>query len=728
MELNFEYYQKVAEGLSPFIMHFPDQTAIVFYLDSVTGKIMQSETSTDLGEWGNRVMSDSTIAYKVKSFLECKSFYIPRELYFAYPTDSKQADILYYDTITKQFKSIVTNFMQYPVVYSKFEANFDNGYGLAILENAYNVKIKEVINGEFTLSFVLPRDDEKWEFIQADNFIKVEEQLYRIKTFDELRNQNGNITSNIQCEHVYYDAIDSKHIPFYGVINGDPKTILQDVFSGTRFTIGTVDITTPVNLTLDKTNPAAVVAELVKRVGGELIKDNYTIHLINKRGSYNGVQFRFGKNIKGIQRVTDSKGLVTRLYPYGKDSLNVASVNNGLDYVDSPLLSLYDRPKIGYLDFNDIDNAADLLVKGQEQFSTSEKDGIDKPSIIYSVDVVELKKMKQYGIFEEFVLGDTVRIIDEGLNIDTVQRIVSYEYYPYEANKSSVEITNISLKEYKNSTSQGVINGFTKTQNTVEKIITDEGTVNAGWLENIKDKLITLFNNGLKSAVMHKMGDIWVDDPENPTKAMGILADGFAIANSKDANNQWVWKTFGTADGFVADLINAGTLRAINIIGATIKTDDDGNDRLEMTTDGVVAKSSDNVRNGVTLEKCSESGFSDFYGQFYYVDGTLAGGLLMNIVNSDNRLWLKTNNGYKLKIKSDSDMSIGASNGKTIYIAADEGALNIVMCGGTWNFNGATVTGLESSGYAKTSDISSAISSEDTAIRNWVTANFAPKA
>jgi len=77
--------------------------------------------------------------------------------------------------------------MKFPVVYDKSERDFSK-LGLAVLENASEVKIHQVINGEYILSLVLPRNDEKWEYIKEENIIVVEAQAFRIRSFDEQRN------------------------------------------------------------------------------------------------------------------------------------------------------------------------------------------------------------------------------------------------------------------------------------------------------------------------------------------------------------------------------------------------------------------------------------------------------------------------------------------------------------------------------------------------------------
>jgi hypothetical protein len=64
-------------------------------------------------------------------------------------------------------------------------------------------------------------------------------------------------------------------------------------------------------------------------------------------------------------------------------------------------------------------------------------------------------------------------------------------------------------------------------------------------------------------------GILIVDDKDNPTKALRLLGGTLAIANEKDANGKWLWRTFGTGDGFVADEIITGVLNAaaVSVVG-----------------------------------------------------------------------------------------------------------------------------------------------------------------
>ena len=465
--------------------------------------------------------------------------------------------------------------MEYPIVFSRFETNF-SGYGLAVLEKAYNIQIKHVINGEYTLSFILPRTDPKWAYVQEENFVMVEGQLFRIRTFNEIRDSNGRLLSNIQCEHVWYDANDCKFIPNFEMIGETPEVILTAAFAGTRFVVGTVDPDLPkTDIFLSKTNPAAIVNQLVENVGGELVRNNYTVGLRKRIGNNNGVEFRTGKNNVEIRKSTDSRSLCTRLYPYGQDDLDITSVNNGVAYLDSQYINNYDYIHERHIDYRDIADPEELKNKALAEFSTQDRDGIDKPKVTYEISIVELKKLSGYQ-FEAFNLGDTVRVIDEDLNIDVNARIMEYEYYPYEPQRSRVVLANFKDNVGK------LLADLADTRNRLDSITTPQGKVKAAWLENIMEKLQTEVQEGLtKKVVSHDYGDIWVDDIENPTKAIAIVNGMFAIANSKKENGDWDWRTFGTGDGFVADLINAGILRLAESLtieneGGTVSLREDG--------------------------------------------------------------------------------------------------------------------------------------------------------
>jgi phage minor structural protein len=474
--------------------------------------------------------------------------------------------------------------------------------GLAVLENASEVKVSETINGEFLLTFILPRTDPKWQYIQEENFVKVydasqkKDQLFRIRSTDEQHDSTGKLTSNIQCEHIYYDALDCAFFPMFEMIGATPAAILQAAFAGTRFSVGTVEITTLTDIMMSRAYPANIIAKLIENVGGELIKDNWTVNLVSQRGSNTSVQFRIGKNIKGLKKQKDSKNIVTRLYPYGTDGLEISPVNGGQAFINSPLIGNYDRPHIGHKDYKDIDNNAELLAAALTEWSTSSKDGIDKPRITYSGNFAELKKLKEYGDYEAYGLGDTVRIIDEGIDTDTNQRIVQYANYPYEPKPSDVVFANYDPNVYRNNRPQNVLANTIGSGNKIESI-TNGKFINAIYVDNVRSRLQTEAGAAAQNALVHSDADMYLDNVDNPTKAILIGKGIFAIANSKKANGDWNWRTIATGDKLVADEVSADWVYAGNIsadriqggsiTGITFRTAASGS-RIEITGNTLV--------------------------------------------------------------------------------------------------------------------------------------------
>jgi hypothetical protein len=194
-------------------------------------------------------------------------------------------------------------------------------------------------------------------------------------------------------------------------------------------------------------------------------------------------------------------------------------------------------------------------MKALGEWSTSTRDGIDKPKVSYTADILELKKLKDYGEIESFQIGDSGKMYDPGIEVDTTQRIVGYEYYPYEPKQSVIELANYDIS--KKITYGGMLAGLIQSKQNFEKIKTAQGTINAAWLENIRSKLQTEINTVMQNALMHDQADLYVDNVNNPTKAIMIGSGIFAIANSKKANGDWNWRTIATGDKVIADEVNA---------------------------------------------------------------------------------------------------------------------------------------------------------------------------
>lgn len=480
-----------------------------------------------------------------------------------------------------------------PIVYDRFDTTY-SGYGLAILENADEVKVYENLKGDHTLELVLPRTDPKWQYIQTDNFIKVDNQLYIIRSTDEIRDEQGKLTSNIQCEHIFYELLD-EWITNYSIF-GTAQDCLSDALTGTRFKADALRISGS-DIVEDEAGQGLTPIAVVNKIMGQFqceaqcsglpdpMDGKFTVSLYSQRGANWGVQFRYKKNLRTVKRTVDARGLTTRLYVYGKDNLGIESVNDGVSYLDSPNINLYPRPKKASATFSDIEDPAELKQKGLDYLST-----VDTPKLTYEVSILELREI--LGDSEKVSVGDTVRTRDEDLNIDVTARVTEYEWWPYKPEQSRVVLSNF-IDSVADTLTQLDI-----TKQIVERVMA-KGRVNTYWLDGVintlKNQMVA--SSSYNNAEVREGQGILLEnyDPNDPTNQSGnngaiyMGPNMLAIASEKNQDGSWNWRTFGTGKGFTADLINAGQINSDLIVIGPNTTYEAGYDPSAAAADAAAA-------------------------------------------------------------------------------------------------------------------------------------------
>ncbi|WP_347450697.1 prophage endopeptidase tail family protein [Acetoanaerobium noterae] len=180
------------------------------------------------------------------------------------------------------------------------------------------------------------------------------------------------------CEHISYRLNKMEYDKDCFTEDGTPEYILSKILEGTGFTVSTVDF--------NQIQTFSIQEKLSRRA------------ILLEFASYIGAEIKYDKfSISLLQRLGSITG---KEFKIGKDIIGIRK-----------------------------------LVDAREMVN-----GI--PKLAYDIDVVELKILPEFGQFEEFGLGDTVKVIDPDLEINTEVRIVSYEYNPLEKINSRVEIQN----------------------------------------------------------------------------------------------------------------------------------------------------------------------------------------------------------------------------------------------------------------------------------------------
>lgn len=179
---------------------------------------------------------------------------------------------------------------------------------LAVVAKVIKPTITEELNGAYTFDFEYVIDDEKSQYMQVGNIVEVENNYFRICYTEESRNADDTMTISVSCEHVVYDLIE--HELDYYTVDGTATQMLETLLSDTDFTVGDVDTSEVKTVSIqEKQNKKDILYAIASVFGLELKFEKFKINLV-KRGSDNGVQFRYRRNIKGITRIVDGRNKI----------------------------------------------------------------------------------------------------------------------------------------------------------------------------------------------------------------------------------------------------------------------------------------------------------------------------------------------------------------------------------------------------------------------------------
>lgn len=132
-------------------------------------------------------------------------------------------------------------------------------------------------------------------------------------------------------------------------------------------------------------------------------------------------EIRYQKNMLQIRRVKDSGNLVTRILPLGygegDNQLTIEDVNGGIPYLDADTIPEYGLIQSVLVDRR-FESAASL-----KEYAQTILNELKHPYVSYEIKAVDLARFSD-SVYDDFRLGDTVRVIDEADGILTDAPIV----------------------------------------------------------------------------------------------------------------------------------------------------------------------------------------------------------------------------------------------------------------------------------------------------------------
>ena len=429
--------------------------------------------------------------------------------------------------------------MKFIAVYDKDATEYESDR-LGFLENAKDVCIEQSINGDYELTFILPKGDKKWGLIDFDRKVGYDGRIFRIKDIDDC---------TISASTPLQDAC-RPHVQYIGdMINTPANEIVESIFATTPYVtvlkkeeieaLGLEPVTDKIDFfEMSKTTPIACLNRLMEtlkkyRVHSEVYIDNDKIGLVRQLGSKKDFVIDPRYNGCEIKPKISTYTLVTKLYPYGKDDM---PLEGDKQYILSPNYDTLGEYE-GFCNFDEVTDQEDLLLAAQTQFREDNPERIDVPKYAVNVKVLDLPG--------EINLGDIVTVNDINNGIKSNQRVITVKKYPYEPHKNSiiVGVPPINMIE--------AFSGMFTAHQYLRLAQNERNEYKTNTLEFMKKNTdVTVENNGeYQKIAQYETGAMFVSP--NGMYAVAIIDGKIKIGVAdKSRDDGWNWiGVFGHGDG-----------------------------------------------------------------------------------------------------------------------------------------------------------------------------------
>lgn len=429
-------------------------------------------------------------------------------------------------------------------------------------------KVHKDDNGSFYLDF-----ESSLEYINdivAGNILVAPtpqgEQAFRIGSVTATRTK-----INAKCYHVFYDSKNLLIQDSY-VVDKNCNDALDYLNSATSdlspFTTLS-DITSTNTYRCVRKSLYEAINVILERWGGHLVRDNFTIKIMNSIGQDNGVTIRYGKNLKNISCETNWDNVVTKLMPVGKDGLLLNALDPTADvYVTSDIQ--YDIPFTKTVSFEQDINEENYQDENgnldEQTYKQALLDDLMNQAINYvnTNDIPQVNYTLKANLEKVTDIGDTVEVIDERLGINIITNVISYVYDCILNKYVEVEFGNFTQKL------NNLINSInTNTQNIIEQ---SNETLQVTLSQELQQAQEKIWNALGSSYVIYEGDKILVVDSlpkETATNVIMINNGGIAFSNTGiNGNFSSAW----TIDNVLnMEQINVINLTANLIKGGTLK-------------------------------------------------------------------------------------------------------------------------------------------------------------
>ncbi|MFS9020050.1 phage tail spike protein [Streptococcus parasanguinis] len=297
------------------------------------------------------------------------------------------------------------------------------------LNEAYSSEIVQEANSTYQLSFKFPTSDPKWALLTPETEL-VADDLHGEQYFTifEVEKQHGYVTvyanqvatllNGYSINKINVDRVNGATVMnalVAGFKRETPFTFFSDVMS--KHTLNLKDISAMEALAKDKHS-------IVGQWGGDLVRDKYSVRLLEHGGIENESLFAYKKNMKSFQETKSTKELRTRIHfkkvieaheEGKKDQILTVTI-------DSPLINKYKHIYEADMEVQDQDvvDQKTLEEYGKRYFRETLCDMIEES---LEIDVVGQADQPVH-------MFDIVSIFHESYDVDLRKKITKYKFNP----------------------------------------------------------------------------------------------------------------------------------------------------------------------------------------------------------------------------------------------------------------------------------------------------------
>ena len=309
------------------------------------------------------------------------------------------------------------------------------------LNEAFSSEIVQEANSTYQLTFKFPTSDPKWALLIPETEL-VADDLHGEQYFTifEVEKQHGHVTvyanqvatllNGYSINKINVDRVNGATVMnalVAGFKRETPFTFFSDVMS--KHTLNLKDISAMEALAKDKHS-------IVGQWGGDLVRDKYSVRLLENGGIENESLFAYKKNMKSFQESKSTKELRTRIHfkkvieaheEGKKDQILTVTI-------DSPLINKYKHIYEADMEVQDQDvvDQKTLEEYGKRYFRETLCDMIEES---LEIDVVGQADQPVH-------MFDIVSIFHEGYDVDLRKKITKYKFNPM-----SIKLVSIGFGE-----------------------------------------------------------------------------------------------------------------------------------------------------------------------------------------------------------------------------------------------------------------------------------------